>query len=108
MHHEELTAEQARDLRALAGAIIPPSRDYGVPGADDELIFNDILRSLERDTMATSAARWLNWPRLRAAPSPTSVRSAAPRWPPPFAKLAARRLRHWSAWYCFATIATTG
>jgi hypothetical protein len=49
MHHEELTAEQARDLRALAGAIIPPSRDYGVPGADDELIFNDILRSLERD-----------------------------------------------------------
>jgi hypothetical protein len=49
MHHDELTAEQARDLRALAGAIIPPSRDYGVPGADDELIFNDILRSLERD-----------------------------------------------------------
>jgi hypothetical protein len=49
MHHEELTAEQARDLRALAGAIIPPSRDYDVPGADDELIFNDILRSLERD-----------------------------------------------------------
>jgi hypothetical protein len=49
MHHEEITAEQARDLRALAGAIIPPSRDYGVPGADDELIFNDILRSLERD-----------------------------------------------------------
>jgi hypothetical protein len=49
MHHDELTAEQARDLRALAGAIIPPSRDYGVPGADDELIFNDILRSLDRD-----------------------------------------------------------
>ena len=49
MHHEEITAEQARDLRALAGAIIPPSRDYGVPGADDKLIFNDILRSLERD-----------------------------------------------------------
>jgi hypothetical protein len=48
MHHE-LTAEQARDLRALAGAIIPPSRDYGVPGADDELIFTAILGSLERD-----------------------------------------------------------
>ena len=31
MHNDELTAEQARDLRALAGAIIPPSRDYGVP-----------------------------------------------------------------------------
>jgi hypothetical protein len=49
MHHDELTADQIRDLRALAGAIIPPSRDYGVPGADDELIFGDILRSLERD-----------------------------------------------------------
>src|SRR5258708_11668206 len=49
MHQEEPPAEQARDLRALAGAIIPPSRDYDVPGADDELIFNDILRSLERD-----------------------------------------------------------
>jgi len=49
MHHDDLTAEQARDLRALAGAIIPPSSIFGVPGADDELIFSDILRSLERD-----------------------------------------------------------
>ena len=45
----DLTAEQARDLRALASAIIPPSSAYGVPGAGDELIFNDILGSLERD-----------------------------------------------------------
>jgi hypothetical protein len=49
MHNDELTAEQARDLRALAGTIIPPSATYGVPGADDERIFGDILRSLERD-----------------------------------------------------------
>jgi hypothetical protein len=49
MHHDALSAEQARDLRALAGAIIPPSTTYGVPGANDELIFSDILRSLERD-----------------------------------------------------------
>ena len=49
MHHDDLTAEQARELRALAGIIIPPSPTYDVPGADDELIFNDILRSLERD-----------------------------------------------------------
>jgi len=49
MHSDDLTAEQARDLRALAGMIIPPSRNYGVPGADDELIFNDILGSLARD-----------------------------------------------------------
>jgi hypothetical protein len=49
MPNQGLTAEQIRDFRALAGAIIPPSTSYGVPGADDERIFNDILRSLERD-----------------------------------------------------------
>jgi hypothetical protein len=46
---EKLSAEQARDLRALAGMIIPASAAYEVPGADDEKIFNDILRSVERD-----------------------------------------------------------
>jgi len=49
MPDADLTAEQTRDLRALAGTIIPPSQAYGVPGADDEVIFADILRSLERD-----------------------------------------------------------
>ncbi len=49
MQNKDLTAEQVRDLRALAGTIIPPSAAYGVPGADDERIFGDILRSLERD-----------------------------------------------------------
>ncbi len=49
MQNHHLTAEQVRDLRALAGTIIPPSATYGVPGADDDRIFNDILRSLERD-----------------------------------------------------------
>lgn len=49
MSNDHLTAEQARDLRVLAGMIIPPSSTFGVPGADDELIFKDILRSLERD-----------------------------------------------------------
>jgi hypothetical protein len=49
MQNDSLSAEQARDLRALAGAIVPPSAAYGVPGADDERIFKDILRSLERD-----------------------------------------------------------
>jgi hypothetical protein len=46
---QELSADQARDLRALARMIIPPSETYGVPGADDELIFRDICKSLERD-----------------------------------------------------------
>jgi hypothetical protein len=49
MSVQELNAEQARDLRALARMIIPPSETFGVPGADDELIFSDICRSLERD-----------------------------------------------------------
>jgi hypothetical protein len=49
MKNPDLTAEQARDLRALAGAIIPASDVCGVPGADDEKIFADILRGLERD-----------------------------------------------------------
>jgi hypothetical protein len=49
MPNDNLTAEQTRDLRALAGSIIPPSAIFGVPGADDDKIFNDILNSLERD-----------------------------------------------------------
>jgi hypothetical protein len=49
MCNHELTAEQVRDLRLLAATIIPSSVAYDVPGADDERIFNDILRSLERD-----------------------------------------------------------
>jgi hypothetical protein len=46
----ELTAAQRRDLRRLAGFMVPASAAYGVPGADDETIFADIARSLGRDT----------------------------------------------------------
>jgi hypothetical protein len=49
MQNNDLTAEQTRDLRALAGMIIPASAAHGVPGADDDKIFADILKSLERD-----------------------------------------------------------
>ena len=49
MPNHDLGPGQLRDLRALAGAIIPASAVYDVPGADDERIFGDILRSLERD-----------------------------------------------------------
>ena len=49
MQNPDLTAEQVRDLHVLVGLMIPPSATYGVPGADDEKIFGDILRSLERD-----------------------------------------------------------
>ena len=44
-----LSASEARDLRAFAATMIPASAQYGVPGADDETIFGDILRSLGRD-----------------------------------------------------------
>jgi len=47
---DTLTVAEARDLRELAGQLIPASATYDVPGADDDLIFADILRSLERDT----------------------------------------------------------
>ncbi len=50
MTNETLTDAEIRDLRALAGVMIPASTTYGVPGADDPLIFDEILRNLERDT----------------------------------------------------------
>src|SRR5512140_3277240 len=45
----ELTPAESRDLRRLAGIMIPASDEYGVPGADDATIFADIVRSLGRD-----------------------------------------------------------
>ena len=50
MKYDTLTDAELRDLRALAGLMIPASTRYGVPGADDEPIFTDIVKSLERDT----------------------------------------------------------
>jgi hypothetical protein len=44
-----LTATEQRDLRRLAGLMVPASAEYGVPGADDDPIFADIVRSLGRD-----------------------------------------------------------
>jgi hypothetical protein len=51
-----LSAAEARDLRAFAGTMIPPSEHYGVPGADDEAIFADIVKSLGRDRDDVAAA----------------------------------------------------
>lgn len=39
-------------LREAAGFMIPASSEYGVPGADDELIFANIAATLGRDTDA--------------------------------------------------------
>jgi len=44
-----LTEPESRELRRLASFMVPANSQYGVPGADDALIFADILRSLGRD-----------------------------------------------------------
>ena len=46
----ELTPAELRDLRRLAGFMVPASIEYAVPGADDEAIFADIASSLGRDS----------------------------------------------------------
>jgi len=53
---DPLSAEEQRSLRCLVGIIIPASASYGVPGADDELIFADIVASLGADTPRVRAA----------------------------------------------------
>jgi hypothetical protein len=44
-----LTPVEERDLRRLAGFMVPSSAEYDMPGADDEAVFADIVRSLGRD-----------------------------------------------------------
>lgn len=56
MKYDTLTDAEIRDLRALAGLMIPASTTHGVPGADDALIFADIVKNLERDTADAQTA----------------------------------------------------
>lgn len=51
-----LSAAELRDFRRLAGFMVPASGEFGVPGADDEAIFADIVRSLGRDFDAVRLA----------------------------------------------------
>ena len=51
-----LSAGETRDLRAFAATMIPASSTYAVPGADDETIFADMLKSLDRDRDDIAAA----------------------------------------------------
>lgn len=46
----ELTPAECRDLRCIAGMMIPASEEYGVPGADDAMIFTDMIGTMGRDT----------------------------------------------------------
>lgn len=56
MTYDNLTDAEIRDLRALAGLMIPASTTHGMPGADDERVFADIIKSLERDTADAQTA----------------------------------------------------
>jgi hypothetical protein len=44
-----LSPAETRDLRCIAGMMVPASAEFGVPGADDAVIFADIVKSLGRD-----------------------------------------------------------
>ena len=79
-----LDENERRALRAVAARMIPASAAHGVPGADDDAIFADIVRSLGRDTPAVrSALRQLD--ALAGAPFADL--------PAPAGEEAARRLR---------------
>jgi len=51
-----MTSAELRDRRRLVGLMVPESAEYAVPGADDDLIFADIARSLGRDASAVREA----------------------------------------------------
>jgi len=51
-----LSGDDAHSLRRVAALMIPASAEHGVPGADDDTIFADILRSIGRDEQAVRAA----------------------------------------------------
>ena len=50
-----LSAAEQDCLRCIAGHMIPASEAYGVPGADDAIIFADMVRSIGRDGPALAA-----------------------------------------------------
>jgi hypothetical protein len=52
----ELSTRELHDLRRLAGLMVPAAGEYGIPGADDETIFADIILSLGRDARAVRTA----------------------------------------------------
>ena len=51
-----LTPAQCDDLRVIAAMMIPASREYNVPGADDAAVQADILATMGRDTDSIRAA----------------------------------------------------
>jgi hypothetical protein len=51
----ELSAVEIRDLRDIAGTMIPESPAFGVPGADDPAILADIARPWQRSHISRLA-----------------------------------------------------
>jgi hypothetical protein len=51
-----LSPAESRDLRCVAGMMIPASAEFGMPGADDAAIFADIVASLGRDFLGVRQA----------------------------------------------------
>lgn len=56
MTDDAITPEEIDDLRCVAGLMVPASAAYGVPGADDAVIFADTLASLGREISAVREA----------------------------------------------------
>jgi hypothetical protein len=52
----ELSDAEQRTLQRVVAHIVPASPAYAVPGADDTVIFSDIIASLGRDTEAVRLA----------------------------------------------------
>ena len=98
---------ELRDLRCVAGMIIPASTEYGVPGADDRAIFADIVKSLGRDQRDVQAA--LSTLSALAggafADQDASRRETLPR---AFRERGGAEVAALSARSCNATTATTG
>jgi len=55
-HEPALTTDETRSLRCVAGMMIPDRIVHGVPGADDDAIFADILDSIGLDTILVKQA----------------------------------------------------
>jgi hypothetical protein len=53
---QSLSPGEQGDLRRLAGIMVPASTEYRLPGADDAVIFADIIASLGRDEAAVRQA----------------------------------------------------
>ncbi len=58
MTNHNLTENGLRALRCVAGMMIPASARHGVPGADDDTIFDNIVNSMERDAPLVEQALW--------------------------------------------------